>query len=220
MTVRSSFFPGKEGELNSWQKSLLRQCTEDTTTWGLDTAMMTQFKAQSDRADLLYRNNLDPSLKNKQTKAYKDEGFHTLKEFIRNTLYPALKANGKVKNADLVSMGFPSREYTAHEPAPVPDEAPIPTCLVGQLHDVTVYAGRPQHAHSTETQRKKGFYGYIIRFRVDGEAEWSEEMSTRLKYVLTFPAGHRGKNVTLMLAWINPRLQRGPWSAEVTVLIN
>jgi hypothetical protein len=54
---------------------------------------------------------------------------------------------------------------------------------------------------------------------VNGEAEWSEEMSSRLKHVLVFPDDYCGKNLTLMLARINPRLQRGPWSNAVSVII-
>ncbi|MDR2119915.1 MAG: hypothetical protein LBP64_03450 [Tannerella sp.] len=72
-----------------------------------------------------------------------------------------------------------------------------------------------------------GFYPYIpdvsrnltdsrngIKSRPNGKG------STRLHMTLLFDEADEGKHVTFTAAWINPRLQHGPWSDAIKVLIN
>jgi hypothetical protein len=43
---------------------------------------------------------------------------------------------------------------------------------------------------------------------------------TRLHYTLIFTDAEEGKHIRIQGAWINPRIQNGPWSEEVRELIN
>lgn len=150
-TSKRSFFPSKEGKFNEWQLGVCKQCVADAAVWKLNAEMMTQFKNSSALANTLYIANADTAKKNKETRLYKDATFKALKEFIRNVLYPTLKANSLVADVDLVAMGFPSRGFTAHEPIPVPEEVPVLTTDVGKHHGITVYAGLKQKTHLTDS---------------------------------------------------------------------
>ncbi|OAV68406.1 hypothetical protein Barb4_02077 [Bacteroidales bacterium Barb4] len=219
-TSKRSFFPSKEGKFNEWQLGVCKQCVADAAVWKLNAEMMTQFKNLSALANTLYIANADTAKKNKETRLYKDATFKALKEFIRNVLYPTLKANSLVADVDLVLMGFPSRGFTAHEPIPVPEEVPVLTTDVGKHHGITVYAGLKQKTHLTDSQRRSGIYGFKLKYLVDGETVWQELTSTSLKHTITFPAEYEGKHVEFIAAWVNPRLQEGPWSDTVKALIN
>ncbi|MDR2359653.1 MAG: hypothetical protein LBD87_07660, partial [Prevotellaceae bacterium] len=59
-----------------------------------------------------------------------------------------------------------------------------------------------------------------VRYRKEDCEEWHSGYSTRLHTDLFFNGEDSGKRLILMAAWINPRLQQGPWSNEITVLIN
>ncbi|MDR1414461.1 MAG: hypothetical protein LBI96_01505 [Odoribacteraceae bacterium] len=68
--------------------------------------------------------------------------------------------------------------------------------------------------------RKRSYHGFVFRYLVEGQKEWREEQSTRLKAMLEFSPEDEGKRLTGVAAWMNLRLQRGLWSDEAAVLIN
>jgi hypothetical protein len=84
---------------------------------------------------------------------------------------------------------------------------------------VDLYVGVSEHGHPAKSMTGKGHYGFIVRYRREDEQEWHEKSFTRLHVALLFNDGDEGKCLFLYVAWLNPRLQHGPWSNEVRVRI-
>ncbi|MDR3196242.1 MAG: hypothetical protein LBU34_00095, partial [Planctomycetaceae bacterium] len=120
----------------------------------------------------------------------------------------------------IVSMGLRPRKHVAHQPIPVPNEAPVLSAIVGQHHDVTLYVSTLQHGHPTEFLKDGKYAGFVLKYLVDGETQWQTLISTQLHYTLIFSDADEGKHIRLEAAWVNPRMQNGPWSEEVRELIN
>jgi hypothetical protein len=101
-----------------------------------------------------------------------------------------------------------------------PTEAPVLTAVVGQHHDVTTYVSTLQHGHPTEYLKDGKYAGFILKYLMDGETQWQSIISTKLHYTLIFTDAEEEKYIRLQAAWVNPRIQNGPWSEEVRELIN
>jgi hypothetical protein len=187
--------------------------------WQLDANQVLQLNGLFGNADVAYQANLNPETANHLTATNKKVNFAALRVFL-STFVNVLVANANISNADIEAMGLPSREHHFHMPISVPDDAPDATVIVGQHHDTTVYVSIPQHGQPSEFLTKKGYYGFVVRYRKSDDTEWHEEHSTRLHITLLFNNEDEGKHLTLTTAWINPRIQHGPWSDEITVLIN
>jgi hypothetical protein len=211
--------PRKDAEFIAWARNINEQCTVRQSEWNLDTNQVQQLNMLNGNADVAYQNNLNPETANRRTAANKRVALAAFKVFLA-TFANVLVANTAISEADLEAMGLPSREHHFHEPLPPPSDAPENTAVVGQHHDVTVYVAIPQRGHPSEFLTKKGYHGFVTRYRKSDETEWHEEHTTRLHLTLLFDSEDEGKHLTLKTAWINPRIQHGPWSDEITVLIN
>jgi hypothetical protein len=211
--------PTKDADFISWARNINDECTLRQMEWHLDPDQVMQLNMLSGNADAAYQANLNPETANRRTAANKRTSFTVLKRFL-STFINVLVANTAISESDLEALGLPSREHHFHPALPVPNEAPVVTVVVGQHHDITVYVSIPQLGHPSEFLKKKGYHGFVIRYRKEGETEWHEEHSTRLHTTLIFDAEDEGKHLILTVAWINPRIQHGPWSDEDTVLIN
>ena len=211
--------PTKDADFIAFAVNLDADCSSAAPAWELDTTKVAEMNRLSRAADVAYRANINPETANRQTAATKREAFANLKVFL-STYIPVLVANEHISEAKLEAMGLPSRIHHFHEALPEPTDAPETTAVVGQHHDITVYVAIPQHGHPSEFLKKKGYHGFVVRYRKDGESEWHEEHTTRLHRTLLFDSEDEGKHITLTTAWINPRLEHGPWSDEISVLIN
>jgi hypothetical protein len=211
--------PRKDAEFIAWAGNVCSQCENNETIWDLDDAQVVKFSNLYGAANSAYVINQNPETANRQTAANKRVSFALLRTFL-GTYVNVLVANTKISENELQSMGLPSREHHFHPPVEVPKDAPEVVAMVGQHHDVTVYVAIPQHGQPSEFLKKAGYYGFVIRYRKEGETEWHEEHSTRLHFTLLFDSEDEGKHLLLTAAWINPRIQHGPWSDEISVLIN
>ncbi|MDR1479692.1 MAG: hypothetical protein LBJ00_12225, partial [Planctomycetaceae bacterium] len=59
------------------------------------------------------------------------------------------------------TLGLRPRHPHAYEPLPAPTEAPVLTAIVGQHHDITLYASTPQHGRPTQLLTNGKFAGFI-----------------------------------------------------------
>jgi hypothetical protein len=215
----SRTLPRKDSEFIPVARNINDQCSTRQAEWQLDANQVLQLNALFGNADVAYQANLNPETANHLTASNKKVNFAALKAFL-STFVNVLVANTNISDADIEAMGLPSRDHHFHQPLPVPTDAPETTAVVGQHHDITVYVAIPQHGHPSEFLTKKGYHGFVVRYRKEGETEWHEEHSTRLHLTLLFDNEDEGKHLILATAWINPRIQHGPWSDEISVLIN
>ncbi|MDR2119284.1 MAG: hypothetical protein LBP64_00210 [Tannerella sp.] len=210
--------PVRDSEFIAWASNINLQCTEHQYEWQLSAVTVQKLNTLTENARVAYQANINPELSNRRTTANKKTAFLELRRFL-SLFVKVLLANEAVDESNLAAMVLPSRIHHFHDRLPAPTDAPKMTIVAGRHRDVTVYVSVPRFGHPTEHLSRKGYYGFVLRYRKEGETEWHEKHSTRLHTTLMFDSEDAGKRLTLSVAWINPRIQHGPWSHEETVLI-
>jgi hypothetical protein len=211
--------PRSDGEFIAWAKTIYRDCSENSAEWQLDPTLLNQFYELLSDATSAYENNADKELRNRASVKTKDAAFSALKSFL-STYVNTLEGNTNIPDEAIESMGLRPRHPHAHQPIPIPTEAPVLTAVVGQHHDVTIYVSTLQHGHPTEYLKDGKYAGFVLKYLVEGETQWQTVVSTKLHYTLIFADEYEGKYIRMQSAWVNPRIQSGPWSEEVRELIN
>ena len=219
MSKSNGYMPRKDSEFIAWARTIYNDCEANMETWLIDLDQIAQFADFVDIAEDAYQQNANKELRNKASVSAKDAAFLHLKQFLQ-TFINTLEGNLNIPDEAITSMGLRPRRPHAHQPIPIPTEAPVLTAVVGQHHDVTNYVSTLQHGHPTEFLKNGKYAGFILKYLVDGETQWQTVISTRLHYTLIFTDAEEGKYIRLQAAWLNPRMQNGPWSEEVRELIN
>jgi hypothetical protein len=193
------------------------QCITHAGEWKLDTGHLNRVTAEIETANMAYAANSDLATRNRTTVKHKNDAFgklkHTLPLFI-----DSLISNLNVPDAALKIMGLRSRTHHSRRPLPVPAEAPVAS-IVHRHDEIIVQANRISHDHPTHSKTTKRYHGIKLRISIEGIPGHRHELSTRLRYKLSFSREHEGKRVTVSIAWINPRLQEGPWSDDISTVI-
>jgi hypothetical protein len=214
----NSIRPSKDADYLAWAKNIAAKCAAQPQ-WGIDSMKLATLNTLVTNADTAYAANLNRETANHYTATVKKAAFDALKPFMSGFVV-VLEANDLIPNEELVAMGLPSRIHHHHDPLPDPTESPDIHAVVGEHDVVTVYVDIPQQGHPSEYLTRKGYRGFVVQYKKEGDAEWREESTTRLHITLVFAREDEGKHLQLQAAWLNPRLHRGPWSDELTVLIN
>jgi hypothetical protein len=133
-------------------------------------------------------------------------------------LINTLEGNSRVPDSAIELMGLRPRHPHAHQPLPRPAEQVV--ISVRRQHDeITVYVSRPEHDQPTSTVGPAHYHGFALRYKIEGDADYRTVISTRLHHTLFFGQEDEGKRVTLSAAWVNPRLEPGPWCEEITEIV-
>jgi hypothetical protein len=216
---RKPYQPTKDGEFIAWAQNIRSESEKNEAAWNLLHDDVTELVDLEGEATAAYIADQNPETKNRQTNKRKQRAFTDLKRFM-SRYTNAMEYNKLVPDDAIEAMGLRPRSHHAHEPDPIPAESPALTIVSGRHHDMHIYASVPQLGHVTEYLKQKGYYGIIVRTRKDGEEHWHEEYSTSLHVTKIFDAEDESKYLTVAIAWINPRIQHGPWSDEIRALIN
>jgi hypothetical protein len=211
--------PRRDTEYISWAENLHGQCVAGSAAWGLDEKVMQKFTTLYNKAREAYDRNLNKATKNYATSSAKSLSFQALRDFMRFFI-PMLLGNMEIPNVDIITMGLPSRDRHAREPNPPSTRAPALNVLPGKHRWLDVYASVPSRGHPGKYAREKGERGIVLRYKVEGDNHWQESYHSRLHVSLLFEKEQVGKNLTIAGAWVNTCFKRGPWSDEITVLIN
>jgi hypothetical protein len=206
-----------DAEFLAQANTVYSQCTENIPTWNLDSNRVAQLGVLVTNANVAYAANSDTATSNLTTSTNKKTAFAELKHFL-SLFIDSLEGNTDVPDAALEIMGIRSRTHHVHEPIPAPTEAPT-VSTVRQHDEITVYVARAEHSHPTQSVTTEKYHGFKLRYMIEGESRYSYELSTRLHHTLHFSREDEGKRITLAAAWINPRLQEGPWSGDVSEVI-
>jgi hypothetical protein len=211
--------PVRDGDMIAWARNLSEKCELNQGVWQLNSSDVTELRTRFSTAERAWLVNLNPEDSSHRTATDKKVAIKDLRDFC--SLYtPVLVANRLISEEDLQAMGLPSRIHHFNEPIPAPPEAPGITVIVGQHHDIDVYAAITEHGHPTQSVTTKRYHGIVLRYRMESEETWHEQISTRLHVTLLFEDEDEGKHIILRAAWVNPRMQHGPWSNDVRVLVN
>jgi hypothetical protein len=217
MTHSHSTLQKSEAQLLAQLNGINAKCQENKTLWQLDEERLSDYGLALTNANNAYAANNDPMTKTVFTVATKNAAIGELKH-VANTFITYLELNIHVPDAALDAMGLRPRHQHKHEPLPKPTDQPVVT--VTQHHEeITVYVSQPEHDHPTATVAPKKYHAFVVRYKVQGDAKYQTVVSTRLHHTLYFEHDDRGKEVLLAAAWVNPRLENGPWSDEISAII-
>jgi hypothetical protein len=219
MTHKNAYMPSKDGEFVAWAETIHRYSTENANQWNIDPNLMMQFTNLLNLAVSAYQINSHLDNRSRATVAIKDDAFLNLKQFLQQFVN-MLEGNVNVPDVSITEMGLRPRHPSAHHPIPIPTEAPVITAVVGQHHEITAYASTLQHGHPTEYITNGKYAGFLLQYQLENDPQWKFVTSTKLHYTLIFSSAEEGKHILMQGAWLNPRLQNGPWSEEVRELIN
>ena len=212
------YMPAPDAEFIPWAKNITAQCRANESKWNLENAQVVKLIELMESAEAAWEAHTNPETANRRTAAEKKQAFSELKRYLSmftNSFY----VNEAITDADIAAMGLRPRHTHATQPKVEPGEAPEVTVVVGQHHDVTIYVSRPQHGEPVRSLNTK-YYGFILRYRKEGETEWTQQMSTRLHIRLSFEPKDESKRLYFTVSWLNARLQNGPWSDEISTLIH
>jgi hypothetical protein len=186
-------------------------------SWGLNDNLVKQLKSLTGSATHFYEKNMAPSTRNHLTAVDKKHAFGELKHFL-SLFINALEGNPEVTDEDLDEMGLRPRIQPVHKPLPVPTEAPL--IETDQQHDeITIYVTRIERGQPAHGAQLKPYHGFKLRWRFEDETEWHAELSTRLHYTIFFDAKDETRRVIITAAWVNPRLQEGPWTLPINMVV-
>ena len=211
--------PVRDAGFTGWAWGVYEKRALHISDRKLDTSLTQRPGSLVTRARTTYLENLDPAKSSKTTPADKQVAFVQLKRFM-STFTSLLPANENTGDNDIQAMGLPSREHHYHGPLPAPTDAPELQAITGLHHDITVYVSIPQLGEPSEFLKRKGYHGFLLQYRLAGEVEWHEIYSTRLHQTVVLNDEDEAKYLEVRAAWINLRLQKGPWSDVTRVLIN
>ena len=211
--------PRTDSPFIAFARNLSDECTAHKTAWDLDADDVANLQSLTARADDALTAARNPETSNHLARMNKKMDFLVLRQFLRPFI-KKLATNKSISDNALVAMGLPSREHHSRLPLPAPAEAPKLSIYQKYHLEIRVGVSVLSHDHPTASLTEKAYYGFVLRYRLQDETEWHEIYSTRLRTTLHFNSEDEGKHIILTAAWINPRIQHGPWSNEVTSLIN
>jgi hypothetical protein len=184
--------------------------------WELSATVLATFDTKLSTAKTAYEANKNRSTKNAVTAALKQEAFGDLKYFL-SMYINTLEGNSNVPDSALQYMGLRPRHPSGHGPLPRPTDILV-LSVIRQHDEMTVYASLPEHDQPTSSVGPKKHYGFALRYTIEGGLQQTIT-TTRLHHTLFFDRADEGKRVLLAGAWINPRLETGPWSDEISEII-
>jgi hypothetical protein len=199
-------------------KTINTECNEHKTEYGLDGEILKTFDDDLAAAETAYAANSDYSKKNVTTSEHKKATFAELKNFL-GVFINALEGNLKVPDEALARMELRPRHQSGHHPLPPPVEQLV-ISLLAQSDEIIVYAAKPEHDQPTATVAPANHFGFILRYKKEGDADYKTVVSSRLHHTLYFEREDEGKRVFLSAAWVNHRMEPGPWCKEISQVIN
>jgi hypothetical protein len=187
--------------------------------WNLDQQRLADLKAANDRLEAALKANDQPESKNHFTVIAKDEAVSALKVILRGFINYLIGKTDRITDENLKQMGIPPRHHVKHEPLPPPAEAPVVVVHTGHNHDADLYFFDNQAGHPTKYLADPNYYAVFLRHRFKGEGEWQQKTVTRKHLTLHFGEAAAGKELEVSAAWLNPKLEPGPWSDVESAII-
>ena len=218
MAHRNATLQKPDAELIAFTDNMEQQCTTHAILWHLDEGDVTELSQLAANARNAYAANSAIATKNRTTSETKKAAFAELKQFL-SVFINFLEGNRHVPDEAIALMGLRPRKRAGSQPLPVPAEEPVLSIM--RHHDeLIVYASRAEHDRPTANVAPTRYHGFQLRWKFKGDVEWKTILSTRLHHTLHFEHDDRGKSVILSAAWVNPRLQPGPYSDDLTEVIS
>jgi hypothetical protein len=211
--------PSKDRDLISWSRGFSLDCAENADVWKLDNVLLAALLALVGKAEDAYKIHMNPMTTGRASTIAKNLAFAELRAAL-SPFIKKLEVNDNVSDKDLEALGLQPRRHVHHRPLPPPTEAPALVAYSGKHETVDLSVSVPEEGRPTRYMKKKGFHGVLVRYRLEDNDHWFEKPSTRLRVTLAFEEQHVGKRLLVSAAWLNPRLEHGPWSDPIALIIN
>ena len=142
-----------------------------------------------------------------------------------------LRGNTNIPDDMLAVMNIPPRLRTYHQAQPAPDDDAVFEVrrVAHLLYQILMQSLAAGHPRQTMTDRRR-HYGYRFEYIIIDHAapipdietitNWEFLEFTKLRNNITFPQAAEGKRLIGRAAWINNRLQPGPWSEPVNITLS
>ncbi|MDR0602723.1 MAG: hypothetical protein LBG80_00290 [Bacteroidales bacterium] len=216
MSYRTSTLRKPDAEFLALAITINTQCHQNEPVWYIEKDRLDKFDELLRIAQDAYTKNIDKATKNAITASNKQMAFTALRQFL-SPFIDYLVVNMHVPEEALAFMGLRSRHRHAHQPLPRPKDE-IVISVKKQHNEITVYAARPEHDHPTAGTGTTKDHGFMIRYKEENK-DYKFVVSTRLHHTLFFEREDEGKRLWISAAWVNPRLETGPWSDEISEII-
>ncbi|MDR1380204.1 MAG: hypothetical protein LBJ47_01850 [Tannerella sp.] len=217
MSYRKSTLERPDAEFLALANNINRQSSGHSAEWHLDPDQVATLQKLVSNANTAYAANSDIALKNRTTSAAKKFAFSELKHFL-GIYINALEGNLRVPDEAIALMELRPRVRHARQPLGLPTEAPVVN-VVRQHDEITVYVSRAEHGQPAATVSPEKYGRFALRWKFEGETEYRTVISTRLHHTLIFEPSAETRRILLSAAFVNPRLQPGPWSDDITSVI-
>jgi hypothetical protein len=193
------------------------QCTTHSSEWNIDSARLSTLNTLTTNANHTYEANRDRSTRNLVTSTNKKTAFGELKHFL-SLFVDYLEGNLSVPDSALAIMGLRPRTHHASLPKNRPEEAPVLE-VMKQHDEMTAYVSRRELGHPTQSVTRPKYHGFKLRWKFEDETSYRTEVSTRLHHTIHFDRTDETKRVVMAAAWMNARLEEGPWSEDVVEIV-
>ncbi|MDR0385642.1 MAG: hypothetical protein LBH60_06155 [Prevotellaceae bacterium] len=210
---RRSTLRKPDSEFIAFANTVKEQCTQHSSEWDIDAERLNTLKTLVDNANTAYKANADRAERNHITTTNKNKAFDELRRFL-SLFIDYLECNLSTPDAAIAAMGLRPRRHHSRRPLPPPDEAPVIT-TVRRHGEITVYVVRANLGHPNDGLKSTNFFGFKLRWRFADETVYHVETSTRNQYTLRFDRKDETRRIVMSAAWINPRLEPGPWSEDI-----
>jgi hypothetical protein len=206
-----------DAQFIAYANTINDQCMTHLTEWKLDQTRLAELVTLTTNANGAYKANLDQATCNQITSTNKKTAFGELKHFL-GVFIDYLEGNLSVPDSALEIMGLRPRTHPAYQPVGRPEEAPVLE-IVKQHDEITVYVSRGELGHPTQSTTRPKYRGFKLRWRFVGETAYRIEISTRLHHTIHLDREDETKRIELSAAWVNPRLEEGPWSEDIVEVV-
>jgi hypothetical protein len=212
-----SRFDFPDSEFLAMAHGVCVECEKNKELWELREQPLARLKTLYEEARANYEANCDWATKNSTTSSNKRFSFNDLKRYlIRYT--EILRLTLSVPDSALQAMGLGSRECVKRGPIPQPtDRIVIFFSGVGFL--VLARAVLPATVFPADPVETRLHYGFVRKIRIEGKEAEMLVTSRLLTSTLYFEEGDAGKEAFVSAAWVNPKMETGPWSEEVGFVI-
>jgi hypothetical protein len=85
--------------------------------------------------------------------------------------------------------------------------------------EVTLHFVQQEHDRLTESIMEEFVHGAVIEYRFEGETAYRKEIVTKKKYTFFFTEEDEGKRVSVRVAWVNSKLEAGPFCREFSFVV-
>jgi hypothetical protein len=220
MSSQHRFIPRKDRELVPYAREIESQCRMNLAPglWNIDVAALDRLAALVAGAESALEANAARETKNHFTVVHQQEACRALHREL-GVFINYLLGNPRVPDFQINAMGIRPRHRTARSPLPPPREAPVLSVFTGRPRMATLFLSDNQAGHPTEFLTSSPRRAAHVQYRLAGAAEWENLHLTRKRHILELGQEASGRYLQVRAAWLNPRLQAGPWCDERRAMV-